>query len=143
MTDFPPASQSSKTRFIVFGSVLVAAALIATSVVYSLLNGQEQQESQLGAYAFAIIVCWLSATIALVITAVTADGPNAVSGLFLAIGARTGIPLALGFVASNVGPFSGTDVFGLVLVHYLVGLFVETFVSVKMISQNSMKATVS
>ena len=140
MTDIPPASQSCKTRFIVFGSGLVAAALIATSVVYSLLNGQE---GLLEAFAFAIIVCWLSATIALVITAITADGPNAVSGLFLAIGARTGIPLVLGFVASNIGPFSGTDIFGLVLVHYLVGLFVETFVSVKMVSQNSMKATVS
>lgn len=142
MTDITSAFQLHKFRFVILGSVLVAAALFTTSVLYALLDGQGAEGSRFWAFAFAMFVCWLSATVSLWITARTSSGRDAVSGLFLSILVRTGVPLLCGFVAETVGPFSGTDIFGLVLVHYLVGLFAETLIAVKLVSGNAVETMV-
>jgi hypothetical protein len=83
----------------------------------------------------AAALCWLSASCALAITIFTAHGPQAVAGLFLAIAVRMGAPLAAA-VAWTVTEtkLAEAGLFGLIVIHYLAALAVETTLAVYFIS---------
>jgi len=62
-------------------------------------------------------------------------GPNnAVTGMFLAMAVRTGLPLGVGiFLAQAIGgPLARAQVFGMILVYYLITLIVETILAIRL-----------
>ena len=90
------------------------------------------------ATALAAVVCWISAAAALMITVQTSGGPQAVTGMFLAIMARTFPPLIVGVASTTVhSRLAASGLFGLLVIFYLITLVVETCVAVKIISIRS------
>jgi hypothetical protein len=115
------------------GCVLLVVATIASSVIWSRhgING-------LLACLVAAGVCWISASVALVITAITTGGPQAVAGLFMSIAVRTGVPLGAAALATAVGgPLAEAGLFGLIVIHYLAALAVETCFAASLVSARS------
>jgi hypothetical protein len=79
------------------------------------------------AAAVAASVCWLSATMALVVTGWPRDPSQAVVGTLVAIPLRLVLPLAVGALLDlRGGSMAAAGVFGLVVVFYLVTLAAET-----------------
>ena len=64
----------------------------------------------------------------------TVDG---ISGLLLGILFRTGVPLLSGIVLTHLGgPLAESNVFGMIMVYYLIALSAETLIAVRLIQQN-------
>jgi hypothetical protein len=112
------------------GAVLGIAASIAAVFAFESHGGDG-----VVATVLAAVVCWISAAAALVITVQTTGGPQAVTGLFLAIGMRTFPPLMVGVAGTIVGGrLADAGLFGLIVIFYLLALVVETCVAVKLVS---------
>lgn len=78
-------------------------------------------------------VCWVAGLAALAIVAVT-RGPNAVSGVLLAMMVRLGGPMLLAIaIDSRGGPLKEAGFFQLVVMSYLATLAVETLLMVRMV----------
>ncbi len=91
----------------------------------------------------AVGVCWIAGMVALAITA-RSRGPNAVSGMLLAILVRLGGPIAVGIaVDARGGPLAEAGFFGLVVVSYLATLVVETLLIVRMVPATGRAAAVA
>lgn len=143
MIDNTPATEFSKSRSFLLGSALLGFVLLLTAVAASLVVSKSHGASGVCAAFAAFAICWLSGSLALAITLITTDGPQAVSGMFLAMAVRTGLPLALGVTGSIVGgPLAEAGFFGLVLLHYLVGLLTETCLAVRIVSIHNRKVSV-
>jgi hypothetical protein len=125
-------------RSVVLGIALLGAVLTIAAAVAAVFAYERHGIDGILACIVGAAVCWLSAAVALVITVQTTGGPQAVPGLFLAIGARTFPPLMLG-VASTVirGRLSEAGLFGLIVIFYLIALVVETCVALKLVSAHS------
>lgn len=88
------------------------------------------------AAASAGALCWAAGLTALAIIA-KSRGPNAVSGVLLAMAVRLGGPLVMGIVVdSKGGPLAEAGFFQLVVWMYLATLAVETWLMVRMIPSN-------
>jgi hypothetical protein len=83
------------------------------------------------AAAIAIGVCWISATLALILTGWTRNSPLALAGMLVANAVRFGVPLLAG-VTLHYGHASLAEVgvFGWFVFAYLLFLFVQTTLSV-------------
>ncbi len=117
-------------------SVAAACALLALSAAIAFPVVGYSAHVKVGgagirAAAIALSVCWISATIALVLTGWTRNSPLELTGILVANGVRFGIPLLAG-VALQYGHASlaETGIFGWFVVAYLWMLFVETTLSV-------------
>ena len=94
----------------------------------------------LAAAAVAGTVCLFGATMALLCQGLTRSGPNVVGGLLLGMAFRFGIPLATGLILYRLGgPLAEAGVFGMIVVYYLLGLTIETTLSVRLIGSSSQK----
>ena len=144
MTEFPAASHRNKSRSLVVGSGLLGAALLVTSLFSCVLTAGAQGSVGIVAVGCAFLICWISGTLALWITLFTSESQNAVSGMFLSIAVRTGLPLALGVIATIIGgPLAEAGIFGYILAHYLVGLLAETLIAVRLISKDAPEVSIS
>jgi hypothetical protein len=80
-------------------------------------------------------VCWVAGLGALAIVALT-RGPNAVSGVLLAMMVRLGGPMLVAIaIDSQGGPLKEAGFFQLVVLSYLATLAVETWLMVRMVPQ--------
>lgn len=85
----------------------------------------------------ATVVCWLSATIALVVSSLLAGTPQAFHGLLASILLRTMVPLAVAvFLQEKVPYLANAGVFGKIVVAYLVALTVESLLATWMVRPN-------
>lgn len=89
------------------------------------------------AAAVAALLCWVGSTAALLLTALL-RGPNQAAGALLGgMFFRMGVPLLGGLLMhTNVPTLSEANVFGLVLVFYLVTLVVETCLALPLVGGN-------
>jgi hypothetical protein len=117
-------------------SVAAACALLALSAVLALPVVGYSAYVKFGrtgtsAAAIALGVCWISATLALVLTGRTRNSPLELTGILVANGIRFGVPLLAG-VTLQYGHASLAEVgiFGWFVVAYLWTLCVETTLSV-------------
>ncbi|MCH2115615.1 MAG: hypothetical protein MK171_11975 [Pirellulales bacterium] len=142
--NLPVSQQLSKSRGLLIGGALLGAVLLVTALLASVLVARSHGSMGVFAALCAFAVCWISGTLALAITLHTTGGTQAVSGMFLSIAVRTGLPLAVGVAANLVGgPLTEAGLFGLILIHYLVGLFSETCIAVKLVSTYSQRVLAS
>ena len=80
------------------------------------------------------VVCWLFATIALVVTHRFRGANNAVTGLLVAMLARTGGPLVCALLLTNNSrSLAEGGIFQAILLFYLLTLAVETYLSVRLL----------
>ena len=83
------------------------------------------------AAAVAVAVCWLCATAALVVTSLLSDTPLKLHGMLASIFLRTMLPAFLGIVLqSQVSWLAQANVFGMLMVAFLVALVAETLLAV-------------
>jgi len=83
--------------------------------------------------ALAAGVCYLSASLALVLFHFFRLAGNAVAGTLGATLVRVGIPMVVGIAAmSNGGKLRDEGFFGLIVVFYLIGLTADTVLSLAM-----------
>jgi hypothetical protein len=81
----------------------------------------------------AAIVCWLSATFALIVFHYFRQSGNAIAGTLGATLVRVGIPVVIGIAAtSGGGKLRDDGFFGLIVVFYLIGLTADTMLSLAM-----------
>jgi hypothetical protein len=90
----------------------------------------------------AAAICWIASLSALLLVAITAATPNALTGTFGAMGLRTGVPLASAFVLAVSSPtLAKAGIVGMLLCFFLVSLMVETVLSVVIVSAPSAGAS--
>ena len=91
---------------------------------------------RVGVWAAAVAggICWLGATAALVLMGLLRGGPQVLYGLLLGIFFRMGLPLVVGLILNRSGgPLAEAGVFGMIVGYYLVSLFAETLLSVRLV----------
>lgn len=120
---------------------LLALAVIATLAVAGPIAWARYGESGLWAATIAATVCGVSAGASLAVVARASRSGMGVHGALLGMLIRLGAPLATGvYFQQRGGELAEAGVFGLIVVFYLVTLFVETLLSVKLIQQLPKKA---
>jgi hypothetical protein len=83
-------------------------------------------------------ICWLGAAPSLFLMGWLRGGPHVVSGVLLGMLIRMGLPLAIGLLlAQTGGPLAKAGVFGMIVGYYLVGLLIETLLSVRLIGASA------
>jgi hypothetical protein len=81
--------------------------------------------------AVAAGVCWLAATLALILTTFAKNSAQRVSGMLIANAVRFGVPLVTGATLRTVSEvLAARGVFGWIVVFYLLTLLAETPLSV-------------
>lgn len=84
------------------------------------------------------LLCFTAASAALIVTALTANSPNALSGILLGIVLRTAVPLLLTILLMQAfKPLADTGLMGMVLINYLAVLAAETLLAVRIVQANS------
>jgi len=125
----------AKHRSFFLGAGLLGAILLLTAILAGVVVSKSYGMVGLYACLCAFAVCWISSSLALALTLFTSGGIQAVSGMFLAMGVRTALPLGFGVLMNLVGgPLVEAGLFGLIVIHYLVGLLAETTIAVKILS---------
>lgn len=90
------------------------------------------------AAAVAGTVCWAGALGALVLVGLVRNGPQAIHATLLGMFFRMGGPLIIGLLLNQAGgPLAEAGVFGMIVGYYLVGLVVETLLSVRLIGTST------
>jgi hypothetical protein len=84
------------------------------------------------------LLCFAAASAALIVAALTANTPNALTGILLGIVLRTAAPLLLSILLTQAfSPLADAGLLGMVLVNYLVVLTAETLLAVRLVNAHS------
>lgn len=136
-TDTPAGtSRGSLSLKACFGWLTLA--LVVVLLAAGAWSFERHGESGLVAALVAFAVCWTAGAAALAITGLARTPERAMHGLLLSMLVRMGLPLAAGIVLQGRGgPLAEANVFGLIVVFYLVMLAVEAFLSVRLVKQTA------
>jgi hypothetical protein len=107
--------------------------MAAAYPIVAFVAGQVTGVSVWQTAALAVGVCYLSASLALVLFHFFRLSGNAVAGTLGATLVRLGIPIVVGIAATaNGGKLRDDGFFGLIVVFYLIGLAADTMLSLAM-----------
>jgi len=91
--------------------------------------------------AVAALVVWLAGAIALAIVAVSKSPYQRLNAVLLAMLVRMALPILAGvFLARSISTLAAAGFAGLVVVHYLAGLALETWMSIRLADATTAKA---
>lgn len=128
-----PDSPGSPARVrirLVCGLLLLAGALLALFPLVAWYHFPQHGWLSVQAAAVAGAICGVSASAALLITALFPT-QQAVQGLLLSMLIRMGLPLGLGLLLSETNePLARANVFGMIVINYLLALALETVLAV-------------
>lgn len=86
-------------------------------------------------------VCWAAALASLFLLCLLRGSAYVPHAFLLGMLFRVGLPLAAGMILSRPGsPLADAGVFGMMVAYYLVGLFVETLLSVRLVNSSAGRA---
>jgi len=124
---------------------LLSLSLLVAFPAVAFYGYSQHGQTGLIAAAIAGAICWAGAMFALVLIGMFRTSQNhVVSATLLGMLFRMGLPLVTGLIITrNGGPLADAGLFGMILVFYLVGLVVETILSVRILgsSQDVAKAS--
>ncbi len=116
--------------------ILVLA--VALAVVSAAAGGVAARTYGNGAYAASAVAAflnWLAGSIALVTVVALRNTTARTQSVLLAMGVRMALPLAaLVFFSRTQHPLVAAGVGGLIVIHYLAGLAIETLMSVRLVA---------
>jgi hypothetical protein len=113
--------------------IRLALIMAAAYPIVAFVAGQVTGVSVWQTAALAVGVCYLSASLALVLFHFFRLSGNAVAGTLGATLVRLGIPMVVGIAATaNGGKLRDEGFFGLIVVFYLIGLAADTMLSLAM-----------
>lgn len=121
---------------------VLGAALAAVSALAGAVAARRFGAGAYEASAVAAAINWLAGSLALAAVVASRNQPWRTHAALLAMGVRMALPLAaLMYFARSNDPLAGYGVVGLILVHYLVGLVLETVMSVRVVGATEPGAT--
>jgi len=144
VTEESPNSPQTRPTSTALACVLLSLSLLLAFPFVAAYGYNAHAVDGLMAAGLAAGICWAGAMIALVLVTVFRGSPNQmVSATLLGMLFRMGLPLGAGLLLTQAGgPLADAGLFGMILVFYLVGLVVETVLSVRILgsSQHVAKA---
>jgi hypothetical protein len=118
--------------------VLLTTAMVSAFPAFAVVGYWRSGYSGLGASAVAGGVCWMAALMSLLLMCVLRGSPYLLHAFLLGMLFRMGLPLAVGVALSRSGsPLADAGIFGMMVVYYLLGLFVETLLSVRLVPSSA------
>ncbi len=118
------------------GVLLVVVLLVGLAVGFYGFSRHGNQG--IVAAVVAGLLCFAAASAALIVAALTANTPNALTGILLGIVLRTAAPLLLSILLMQAfSPLADAGLLGMVLVNYLVVLTAETLLAVRLVNAHS------
>lgn len=115
-------------------AIAIVTALFVVAGVGCGAWGQSRVEGGWLAAVLAGLVCWVAGVLAILLVS-RATRANAVSMVLATVVVRTLLALAFGLAAMQVPLLVDAGVLMILVVNYLVGLAVETWLSVRIVSQ--------
>ena len=112
----------------------VALTLITAAVfpVFAGIGHWRTGWSGVGAAGVAAGVCWTGGVLALIAAGLFRSSRNAVNGILVGMGCRTGLPLVAGLVLHRGGgELAAAGVFAMILGYYLVILVAESWLAIR------------
>ena len=138
------------TKNLVLSILILAVTLAVVSGVAGYVTSQRVGQVAYAASALAAVVVWLAGSLGLLVTMHAPGNQASVTALLMAMLLRIGLPLGTVVILTQLGTQAGGDTpvgwvarlgeagfFGLVVVHYLVALMIETVLSVRWLSRQS------
>ena len=118
--------------------VLSAVSALAFAAIGSFAYMRDGADGLLAAFA-ALMVCWIGASLALLISAVELQDPSAaMSRLMFTIVFRTAVPFCGAVFLSSASPrLAEAGVFGLTVGFYLITLATETLLSLGLLNRSA------
>jgi hypothetical protein len=121
---------------------VLGAALAAVSALAGAVAARRFGVGAYEASAVAAAINWLAGSLALAAIVASRNQPWRAHAALLAMGVRMALPLAaLLYFAGSHDSLAAHGVVGLILVHYLVGLILETVMSVRVVGATGPGAT--
>jgi hypothetical protein len=112
---------------------LLALFLAAVSVAAGIVAARRYGNAAYLSSAVAAFLVWLAGAIALAIVAVSKSPYQRLNAVLLAMLVRMALPILAGvFLAQSISTLAAAGFAGLVVVHYLAGLALETWMSVRL-----------
>jgi hypothetical protein len=131
--------RKAATYIAILGVVLAVVSAAAGAVAARRLGTAAYQAS-----AVAAFLNWIAGSLALVTVVLARHKPWRLHGALLASMARMALPLAAIVVLTSMRhPLTAHGVAGLIVVHYLVGLTVETLMSVRLVAAETKPAALT
>jgi hypothetical protein len=113
---------------------VLGAALAAVSALAGAVAARRYGAGAYEASAVAAAINWIAGSVALAAIFASRNQPWRTHAALLAMGVRMALPLAsLAYFHRSHDPLAAHGVVGLILVHYLVGLVIETVMSVRVV----------
>ena len=112
---------------------LLGLVLAATCAAAGFIASRQYGAGAYQASAVAAALNWAAGALALAVMAWSSGKPWRLHGVLAAMGMRLALPMvALVYFSQSASPLARHGVAGLVVVHYLVGLVVETLLSLQL-----------
>jgi hypothetical protein len=134
-----PRTTAGSSVFSLFVScALLAGVLIPVSIAISAGSVGRLRQEAIASAVIAAMVCWLAGALALTATYLGNQMKQAVPGLLAGMFFRMGLPLVAILALPNFGgPLAPRGSAVTILGVYLVALFVETLLSLRMVPSHS------
>lgn len=128
------ADVAKTAKYIVALGLALAACSAASGAVVARRYGAIAYETS----ALAALVNWVAGSLGLGIVGMCRHQPWRAQSVLLAMAVRMAIPLgAVAFFLRSQHPWAVAGVAGLIVVHYLVGLVMETLMSVRLVADGT------
>lgn len=145
MTEAAPNPSTTRQSSVAFACVLLSLALAIAFPAVAGYGYTVHGQNGVIAATLAGGICWAGALVALLFVGLFRGSHNQmISATLLGMLFRMGLPLGAGLLLTHSGgPLADAGLFGMILVFYLVGLVVETILSVRILgsSQHVAKAS--
>lgn len=139
VSEDPLVIQSDKTPLrLVRSCALLTTVVIVGFPFFAWYGIQNHGTWGLVAASISGIVCWLGALIALILAGVSQGTSTAIRDTMLGSLVRTVMPFGVGLVTQwSSPPLASANIFGMIVVYYLLTLTAETVLAVRFLSVQS------
>jgi hypothetical protein len=112
---------------------LLALFLAAVSAAAGAVAARRFGNEAFAASALAALLIWLAGSVALLVVASAKTPQTRLNAILLAMLVRLALPMAaIMYFSRSDAPFAARGIGGLIVVHYLAGLALETWFSVRL-----------
>ena len=107
--------------------LLLGGCLTAIAVPTGIVVARHAGADAYFAAAVAALTVWVAGSLALAIAAIPCPPEQKISLVLLAMAVRMALPMVVGVALGRPGgPLADASIFGMIVVHYLIGLAIET-----------------
>jgi hypothetical protein len=118
--------------------LVLAVGLAIVSAIAGIVAGRRYGPSAYEASAIAAVLNWVAGSMALVVMVACRQPAARAQRVLLAVAVRMALPLAaLMYFFQVQHPLSAVGIGGLIVVHYLAGLVLETLLGIRLVASEA------